>query len=325
MERPLPSRFRLPGRVTARSFSVAVDTLEAAAATRGATACGGALAAVPQHAFTGGPDPGLSMTSVRLILEPHPSTGAWNMALDESLLESAVGRGRSTVRIYRWCEPTVSLGYFQDVAALAADSRYAGLAAVRRLSGGGAILHHLEITYSLCLPPSHPWTAEPTRLYSVVHSALIDVLAQFGVRARMRGTGIPSGEAAPSLASTLEVGIPDVQFLCFGRGDPNDVVIGPHKVIGSAQRRRRGAILQHGSILLSRSPHAPEFPGICDLADAWLDSAPFGSCVGRAIVAALGAEAAVTGEIDADELRRAELLERERYRTLRWQSASSSV
>lgn len=265
------------------------------------------------------------MQSARLIVESAPATGAWNMAVDEMLLESALGEGRVTIRLYQWSEPTVSLGYFQDVDEYERDPQWRGLAAVRRLSGGGAILHDREITYSITLPPSHPLTAQPSRLYRVAHEAIIEVLAQHGVESRMRGdagNGVACGSPlngridGPSLdpkASSID------PFLCFGRGDPNDIVIGACKVVGSAQRRRRGAVLQHGSVLLGQSPYAPEFLGLRELAGVEVDRRELAGRVGRALADALG-QAWEPGDLSVEEVAQARESEMRRYRTLQWRS-----
>ncbi|HLJ10238.1 MAG TPA: hypothetical protein VKU82_03565 [Planctomycetaceae bacterium] len=188
-------------------------------------------------------------TACRVIIEMTPSSGAWNMAADEALLESAVAGGACTLRWYRWEAATLSLGYFQSPADAAGNPRLAELPVVRRLSGGGAIVHHHELTYSCTIPSWHALALDPRSLYTVVHSRVIEVLRDFGFTASLRG------ERAPELGH---------EFLCFGRGDAFDVVMGPHKVLGSAQRRRKGAVLQHGSLILRTSEWAPGFPGIFD-------------------------------------------------------------
>jgi lipoate-protein ligase A len=187
---------------------------------------------------------------LEVIVEPEARSGADNMAIDESLLVSAIEKQTRTLRIYRWREPTVSLGYFQKEDDPVLTSRFAGLPRVRRLSGGGALLHDREITYSITLPDGHPLADAPTLLYDQVHAALVSLLNGLGAAARVRGEKRDQPEP----------------FLCFGRGDPRDIVLGEHKIVGSAQRRRRGAILQHGAVLLERSTHAAEFPGLFDLA-----------------------------------------------------------
>lgn len=170
------------------------------------------------------------------------------MAVDETLLDSAA-EGICTVRWYRWEQATLSLGYFQSHEQALADSRLRDLPKVRRLSGGGAIVHHHELTYSCAVPALHPLAAAPRRLYTAVHERVIGVLAEFGYEAVLRGTNTPA---------------PGVEYLCFGRMDDFDVVMGGFKVLGSAQRRRKGAILQHGSLMLERSEWAPAFPGVFD-------------------------------------------------------------
>ncbi|MEX0718408.1 MAG: hypothetical protein WD066_17570 [Planctomycetaceae bacterium] len=238
--------------------------------------------------------------SCRAILDPAPASGAWNMAVDEALLESALARGTCAVRLYRWEEATLSLGYFQNPGDVADDSRWTGLPRVRRLSGGGAILHHHEWTYSCVLPPGHPLAAVPHLLYERVHHELLAVLARRGVAAALRGDAAaitsvgPISDPSEKLvcddqrpgrsqrpvrfspdrkpADPSRVAPPEA-FLCFDRGDARDIVRGGRKIVGSAQRRRRGAVLQHGSILLRRSEFAPEFPGILDLVpDARIDA-----------------------------------------------------
>lgn len=187
------------------------------------------------------------MTNVcRLIVDPAPGAGVWNMAVDETLLESATA-GICTVRWYRWEQATLSLGYFQSAETALGDLRLRNLPIVRRLTGGGAIVHHHELTYSCAVPALHPLATAPRRLYTAVHEQIIGVLAEFSYSAALRGTQAPSRAA---------------EYLCFGRMDDFDVVMGVHKVLGSAQRRRKGAVLQHGSLVLENSEWAPMFPGI---------------------------------------------------------------
>jgi lipoyl(octanoyl) transferase len=241
------------------------------------------------------------MGTCRLVIEPAPQSGVRNMAVDEALLEAALERDQCTVRWYRWESATVSLGYFQKSEAAAAISRLNGLPVVRRLTGGGAILHHLEWTYSCAVPPDHPLAQTPLRIYELVHEQIIAALAARSVSSRLRGTSVSGAEG---------------EFLCFGRGDPRDVVLEGQKIVGSAQRRRRGAVLQHGSLLLRRSEFAPEFPGVLDLAP--------GVALDDGFVAELGeSTGAIFGSFTASESHdrlveeRVTLLE-PRYRTLNW-------
>lgn len=183
--------------------------------------------------------------------ECETASGAANMAIDEALLERAIDERMGHFRLYRWSSPTISLGYFQDYEPETIPSEMSSLDVVRRLSGGGAILHHHEITYSCSVPAESEWKNDPSKLYNDIHQIIRDALAQLSFEVEFRGEAksFPDGEP----------------FLCYARGDERDLVRASHKIVGSAQRRRKGAILQHGSILWTRSPYAPEFPGVTDL------------------------------------------------------------
>jgi len=176
------------------------------------------------------------------------------MAVDEMLLNTATA-DTATLRFYEWSEPTLSLGYFQPLAAREQHAASRDCPVVRRASGGGAIVHDRELTYSFVSPLGNRFSTAAKRLYAAFHGTLIETLAEFGIRADLcqsRTTSPETGTAEP--------------FLCFERQTHGDVLSGGLKICGSAQRRQRGAMLQHGSVLLARSPSAPELPGIRDLA-----------------------------------------------------------
>jgi lipoate-protein ligase A len=179
------------------------------------------------------------MTTIRLLRDP-PLDGPTNMARDEALM-LRVGSGASpaAMRLYQWSPPTISLGYFQRYADYEALSPPAGrLPVVRRPTGGGAILHDLELTYSLALPVGHPLLAQgPNRLYQLARDAIVEALNKIGSNAVRCGHIDDSGAARGP-------------FFCFERRHCYDVLVGTEKIAGSAQRRTRHAVLQHGSIIL---------------------------------------------------------------------------
>ncbi len=175
------------------------------------------------------------------------------MAVDEALLDDAAQSGRTYWRFYQWQEPTLSLGYFQPYDDEARRYRERGLTMVRRLTGGGAILHDHELTYSVTLPRDHALARIRDELYQVVHRSLVAVLKQWGLQPQLFVAGAARPASEP--------------FLCFERRAPGDVLAGRSKVAGSAQRRRRGAVLQHGSVLLRASDAARHLPGVSELAD----------------------------------------------------------
>lgn len=178
--------------------------------------------------------------------------GPSNMALDEAMLVAvADDPSCAMLRTYGWTEPTLSLGYFQEIAEAEADPRWRGVPLVRRPTGGGAIWHHHELTYALVVPTTHPLGQDRIALYRKVHAAIGALLRARGVEADRRG------EASLSRQTRRP-------FLCFADRDPEDLVARGAKIVGSAQRRRSAAILQHGSLLLKRSPTTHELPGALD-------------------------------------------------------------
>lgn len=179
------------------------------------------------------------------------------MAVDESLLESTADSGRPTLRFYQWSAPTLSLGYFQKYADRWSHLESSDAACVRRASGGGAIMHDVELTYSYCVPTADPRSTSVTGLFDIFHQSLIRALAGFGVAATICGKPQKHPDGDP--------------FLCFKRRSSVDLIIDGYKVCGSAQRRGRGAVLQHGSILLGKSVKAPQLPGIAELASKQIE------------------------------------------------------
>lgn len=211
------------------------------------------------------PRPGA--TALR-VWRDGPAEGAVNMALDEALAAAAAGFGAALVRLSTWARPTVSLGAFQRIADARACPAFAGLPIVRRPSGGGAIVHGSDVTLAIAVPRGHALGGSPQALYDLVHEALVAELADRGVETRLSaGTGATHDPSAT----------PDGPLFCFDRRAVGDVVVplpagGPRadaKILGSAQRRLPGAVLQHGSLLLAANPGLPpaaRHAGLLDLA-----------------------------------------------------------
>lgn len=190
------------------------------------------------------------MSSLRLL--PFATAdGPHNMAADEVLLESAV-RGFASLRFYAWSPATVSLGYFQPEAVRREDPRLAALPFVRRPSGGMTLVHDHELTYALALPVGPPWqVGKESPWLCRMHKIIGEALRQWDVQA-----------AAASCAQTTHAASP----LCFQHTTPGDLLLGEAKVVGSAQRRQRSALLQHGAIVLAASAAAPAIAGVKELA-----------------------------------------------------------
>lgn len=239
---------------------------------------------------------------------PHESAdGAANMALDEALLDLVAGGDDSVyLRTYSWTIPTLSLGYFQQLGQARTDPRWLSVPIVRRLTGGGAIWHHHEVTYALVVSGHHPLSRPSTRLYRVVHQAIAEVIANLGVYAVRRGDAVSSPRAERKRP-----------VLCFTDPNPEDIVTGDVKVVGSAQRRRGGAVLQHGSVLLARSLYTPDLPGVCDVADVPRETQFWCARLQAKIPEALGLGATPASVPDHVRARAAEL-ERNVYRNPCW-------
>jgi lipoyl(octanoyl) transferase len=188
--------------------------------------------------------------------------GAWNMAADETLLEAAAGM--ASLRFYGWSQPALSLGYFQSSGASRAYPRLGELAWVRRPSGGAALVHHHELTYCLALPAGPPWQKRSESWLKSMHAIVRDALALLGVFARL-------------CDDSEERKLGDV--LCFLHQTPGDLLLGASKIGGSAQRKQRGTLMQHGSILLAASSFTPQLPGIRELAGVSLSMEQLGAAV----------------------------------------------
>ena len=178
------------------------------------------------------------------FLDTGGSPGDFNMQADAVLLD-AVGAGRSpsVLRLYRWEPPAISLGHNQDPRRELDLQRVrrAGIDVVPRLTGGRAVLHWEELTYSvICREGCGRLGASPGAAYREIGRALVAGLRAFGApvdlhrqEAGQGGRSAPEAPKPPCFASTSKW-----EVTCRGR-----------KLVGSAQRRIRGAILQHGSIL----------------------------------------------------------------------------
>jgi len=165
------------------------------------------------------------------------------MARDMALLERvAAGSGQPVLRLYGWDPPCLSLGRHQGPAE-AADLEFCreeGIDVVRRPTGGRALLHHLERTYSVVAPLGRdPLPARLQEAYRTICGALVRACRALGVDAELTG-----GEV------NLQLPRPNTAVPCFEAPASGEVVVGGRKLIGSAMRAHGGAILQHGAILL---------------------------------------------------------------------------
>ncbi len=240
------------------------------------------------------------------------------MAVDEVLLDEVSKSGRPVLRFYQWRRPTLSLGYFQAITDRAQHPASSSADVVRRLSGGGAILHDHELTYSLLLPAAHELSRDTQRLYDSVHQVIVEQLK----------TQLPtSGEWQPVLCGAPSTYTPHEEpFLCFQRRAKGDILLrrtisdasgADYKIVGSAQRRRRGTVLQHGSILLSQSALTTELPGFNELTNQQIAVVDLARCLPPQIAKATHLQL-VEGKLSDELITKVRQLQQAKYQSVSW-------
>jgi len=266
------------------------------------------------------------MTTWRLLITP-PARGAWNMAVDEAILEHA-GRGDvlPTLRLYAWEPACLSLGHAQPFADVdIVRLRAYGWEVVRRMTGGRAILHTDELTYSVTGPADEPrLTGSILESYNRLANALMAAVQDLSLSVEMKeGKADANGQTNP---------------VCFEVPSTYEITVDGKKLIGSAQARRKEGVLQHGSLPLTgdltRICQALVFPDETArksamqrlLARATTVESALGQAVDwetakQAFVRAFEAQLDLSleqGELSESELSRAEELDREKYAHPSW-------
>lgn len=212
------------------------------------------------------------------LIQQGPASGGWNMGIDEALLATAIA-GTPTLRLYSWDGPWLSLGYAQPCSdALERRCREAGVGLVRRATGGRAVLHGGDLSYSIAAPEG----VLPPGLqgaYGKVSDVLLRAIQALGVAADRAAGEIPPerpdspdspdrpdpcggpGAASPAgdgRSRPPQLHEPDAShgFDCFQAAAADEICLAGSKLAGSAQRRAGKAVLQHGSIRLRPDPPA---------------------------------------------------------------------
>lgn len=188
------------------------------------------------------------MAQMRSLVESEFGRGAWNMAVDCAIVDAvAAGEQPATLRLYGWAPFCLSLGYGQRLRDVDLQALHAhGWDLVRRPSGGKAILHGDELTYSLCLPLGHPWAAgDVVESYRRISIGLMRAMNGLGAKVRAGQQGGARSQAGP---------------VCFEIASHYEITVENRKLIGSAQLRRKGVLLQHGSL-----PLKGDVARICDV------------------------------------------------------------
>lgn len=190
------------------------------------------------------------------LLSGYAVPSVLNMAIDEVLLESVIAGGAPVVRFYTWQPATISLGVNQAVGEIdLAECACRGFGVVRRLTGGRAVLHQHELTYAV-IAREHDLRVSGgvVESYRKISAALVEGLGSLGTAVELA----PPNPAQLRATASRHGGVEDAgsqnvdssRAVCFDAASAYELTAGGKKLVGSAQARRGGALLQHGSILL---------------------------------------------------------------------------
>ncbi len=189
----------------------------------------------------------------RLIKDSY-HTGFMNMAIDEAIMIAhREGLVPPTIRFYQWSPAAVSLGYFQDLKKeIDVDAcKNLGIDIIRRPTGGKAVLHDKELTYSFIIKENHPLVNDSIlETYKKISGGMIRGLFYLGIKAEL----VPLREKLKSSSSGNEIksiiSHSDIKSICFSVPSQYEVQVEGKKIVGSAQVRKREIVLQHGSLLI---------------------------------------------------------------------------
>jgi lipoate-protein ligase A len=174
------------------------------------------------------------------VIDTGANDGFHNMAVDEAIMAGVrQGVAPATIRFYRWSPPAVTIGYFQHIQREIdlAKCTQMGVDVVRRLTGGRAVLHHREVTYSIACPEADPLAGGTViQSYLRISRGLLAGVRSLGAPAEL----VPYGAKKDSSQSAA----------CFEAPSWYELLVGGKKLLGSAQTRKQGIMLQHGSLPL---------------------------------------------------------------------------
>lgn len=180
------------------------------------------------------------------LIDTGENSGSFNMALDSALLKLIPETKTPILRFFYWKPFAVSLGYGQKLDSVNSEKILSkGFEIVRRPTGGRAIFHSEELTYSVILPNNHKFAQNGiTETYNRISTALLRGL---------KNLGIQEAEFEKSQIDFKDFYKTEDSFSCFNASARYEIVIGRKKLIGSAQKRTSDGVLQHGSILIGKS------------------------------------------------------------------------
>lgn len=173
---------------------------------------------------------------VWFLLQTEPLDAALNMAVDEALLHwHSKGKIKPTIRFYKWKKPSLSIGHFQKVNSTIdlKNVQQLGCQLVRRLTGGSAVLHDQELTYSIVVSENHPMIPKTIEeAYFVLAQGIVQAYRYLGIEVELSKKQPKQNRSA----------------VCFETPAIYELIVDGKKISGNAQTRKNGVLLQHGSI-----------------------------------------------------------------------------
>ena len=184
-----------------------------------------------------------------LIIDRTPRKGSWNMAVDDFMFHSLGEEATTYLRFYRWENPTVSIGRSQTAEKVVNLDfcRQNGIEIVRRITGGKLVLHHKEVTYSVCSSDTEIFSLKLMDSYKLISEALNWGLQRMGIESHL-AKETPSDYARGTMP-------------CFAQPARDEIEMNGKKIIGSAQKRTGKKFIQHGSIPLEKQ--AEQLISVC--------------------------------------------------------------
>ncbi|MEE8604411.1 MAG: lipoate--protein ligase family protein [Candidatus Aminicenantaceae bacterium] len=175
-----------------------------------------------------------------LIIDRTPQKGSWNMAVDDYMFQSLREEPTTYLRFYRWNKPTVSIGYSQNAKKVVDLDfcRKRSIEIVRRITGGKLVLHHKEVTYTVCSSDTDIFSQKLMDSYKLISEALNRGLQRMGIESQL---------AKETPSEYVRGALP-----CFSHPAQNEIEVEGKKIIGSAQKRKGKKFIQHGSVPLEK-------------------------------------------------------------------------
>jgi lipoyl(octanoyl) transferase len=195
----------------------------------------------------------MKLVEWRLIKDSYHN-GFINMAVDEAIMIAHKnGLVPPTIRFYQWSPPAVSLGYFQDLKKEinVKVCQEIGIDIVRRPTGGKAVLHDQELTYSFIIKENDPLVNDSIlETYKKISGGIIRGLSYLGIKAELVPLRDKLENNLLGRSDKARIHHLDFKSICFSVPSQYEVQVEGKKIVGSAQVRKGGVVLQHGSLLI---------------------------------------------------------------------------